>query len=147
MNTRSITPRSALALFLVLALVPSYRAPAQTPVPPTFNLSGKVLNASGAHSIYVALWDEAHFLGQPVQQIRIAPGAPLVFQFSVPPGHWALSAYEDMNNNGILDMGLFGPKEPSGFWHPFHAWRKPRFADVSVLIDRDMRSIDISLQP
>jgi hypothetical protein len=34
-------------------------------------------------------------------------------------------------------MGLFGPKEPSGFWRAFHGWHKPRFSEVCASIDHD----------
>ena len=111
----------------------------------TVTLSGKVTGGSGKHTIYVALWDGQNFLGKPVQQIRIASGTTPDFHFDVPPGRWALSAYEDKNENGKLDMGMFGPSEPSGFWHPFHAWRKPRFSDVAVQIDHDTSGIEIKL--
>ncbi len=111
----------------------------------TVTLSGKVTGGSGKHTIYVALWDEHNFLHKPVQQIRIAAGTTPDFHFNVPPGRWALSAYEDKNENGKLDMGLFGPSEPSGFWHPFHAWRKPRFSDVAVQVDYEIDGIEIKL--
>jgi uncharacterized protein (DUF2141 family) len=93
--------------------------------PETFRLSRRILGSSGKSVVYVALWRADNFLKQPVQQVRIEPGADLVFQFEVPAGRWAVSAFEDRNGNGVLDMGLFGPKEPSGFWHAFSGHRKP----------------------
>src|SRR5580704_3418910 len=88
----------------------------------TYKLSGRVLGSSGKSAVYVALWQADGFLKRPVQQVRIEPGAALVFQFEVPAGRWAVSAFEDRNSNGVLDMGWLGPKEPSGFWHPFTGW-------------------------
>jgi uncharacterized protein (DUF2141 family) len=111
----------------------------------TLQLSGKVIGASGQHTIHVALWDASGFLEKPVQEIRMEPGAATEFHFEVRPGLWALSAYEDVNQNGKLDMGMFGPREPSGFWRPFHAWRKPRFNDVAAEVDRDVTGADIRL--
>jgi len=73
------------------------------------------------------------------------PGEPAEYHFEVAPGRWALSAYDDLNDNGKLDMGAFGPKEPNGFWKPFHAWRKPRFDDVAVEVDHDIGNADIRL--
>jgi len=108
-------------------------------------ISGRVIGATGKHAVFVALWDADGFLKRPVQQIRIEPGADPHFQFRLPAGRWALSAFEDENGNGILDMGVFGPKEPSGFWRPFHAWRKPRFDDVATQIDRDTTNADVQL--
>jgi hypothetical protein len=111
----------------------------------TVTLSGKVTGGSGTHPIHVALWDGSGFPDKPVREIRLEPGAATDFRFEVPHGRWALSAYEDVNENGKLDMGVFGPKEPSGFWRAFHAWRKPRFDDVAVEVDRDMVDVEIRI--
>lgn len=113
---------------------------------PTFHLSGKVIGGSGEHAIHVALWGAAGFLQKPVQEIVIEPGAATDFHFDVRGGLWALSAFEDENDNGKLDMGMFGPKEPSGFWRPFHAWRKPRFDDVETEVGKDVEGIEIRVK-
>jgi uncharacterized protein (DUF2141 family) len=113
---------------------------------PSVTLSGKVTGASGNYRIYVALWDASGFLNRPVQQVRIDAHASAQFQFHVAPGSWCISAYEDENANGKLDMGLFGPKEPSGFWRPFRGWHKPRFAEVSSIVSADVAHADIELR-
>lgn len=135
-----------LLLRIILAAATIFIMPARVNGGDSINLSGKVIGGSGKHAIYVALWDAQNFLKQPVQRVRIEPGAIPSFQFQIPAGRWALSAFEDQNDNGVLDMGVFGPKEPSGFWHPFHAWRKPRFDDVAVQVDRDTTSVTIELK-
>ena len=126
---------------LILASVWSQTTPSKT-----VSLSGRVLGWSGRYTIYVALWNSPGFLNRPVQQVKIEPGAAPIFLFRIPPGRWAISAFEDRNGNGVLDMGWFGPKEPSGFWHPFHKWRKPRFDDVSSQIDQDNANANVELQ-
>ncbi len=127
----------------VVALLAARTAAA---APQTFKLSGRVLRSSGKSVVYVALWQADGFLKRPVQQVRIVPGAAPVFQFEVPAGRWAVSAFEDRNGNGILDMGLFGPKEPSGFWRAFTDWHKPRFDEVASIIERDTPNADITLK-
>ena len=94
----------------------------------------------------VALWQREGFLERPARQTRFTPGAAPDFRFDVPPGAWALSAFEDKNDNGVLDMGLFGPKEPSGFWRPFTAWRRPKFDDVAATVTHDSAGADITLK-
>jgi uncharacterized protein (DUF2141 family) len=136
--------RASLRVVLVCAAL--FMIAANSSGVDTLKLSGRVIGASGNHAIYVELWDAQNFLKQPVQRVRIERGAPTNFQFQIPAGRWALSAFEDQNDNGVLDMGLFGPKEPSGFWHPFHAWRKPRFDDVAVQVDRDITHANIELK-
>lgn len=96
----------------------------------TVPIDGHVANASGKHVVHVALWTADNFLDKPTRELTIPPGGALRFHFDVAPGRWVVSAYEDKNDNGTLDVGMFGPKEPQGFWRPFKAWRKPRFTDV-----------------
>jgi uncharacterized protein (DUF2141 family) len=134
-----------ITAFLIGISISSGQAKAKAPAQGTITLSGKVLGASAKHTVCVALWNENSFLKKPVQQVQFKTGANTDFQFHVAPGAWAISAYEDENENGVLDMGMFGPKEPSGFWRPFHQWRKPRFADVSSTIDKDTPNADIQL--
>jgi uncharacterized protein (DUF2141 family) len=114
--------------------------------PATVALSGRVRGASGTHAVYVAVWRREGFLDHPFRTARFAPGAAPEFRFDLPPDSWALSAFEDRNDNGVLDMGVFGPKEPSGFWRPFNAWRRPKFEDVAAPVPRDTPNADITLK-
>jgi uncharacterized protein (DUF2141 family) len=114
--------------------------------PMTVTLSGQVRGASGKHAVHVAVWQRDGFLEHPARQTKFAPGAAPDFRFDLPPGSWALSAFEDKNDNGVLDMGLFGPKEPSGFWRPFSGWHKPKFEEVAASVTRDTRGADITLK-
>ncbi|MHB8416463.1 MAG: DUF2141 domain-containing protein [Myxococcales bacterium] len=109
-------------------------------------LDGLVAGASGKHAIYVALWRAEGFLDRPWQQIRLAPGAPPAFHFEVPAGRYAVSAFEDLNDDGKLAQGLFGPKEPHAFWPPFKGWHKPRFEEVAFEVDRDLAAVEIVLR-
>jgi uncharacterized protein (DUF2141 family) len=129
-------------LFLLAAISSALPACAQQK---TVTIAGKITGASGNHPVYIALWDSAGFLNKPVQQVRIEPHGKPSFQFHVPAGLWAISAYEDENDNGKLDFGLFAPKEPSGFWRPFHGWHKPRFNEVSSNVNADINA-DIELR-
>ena len=132
---------TVIRLALLLSLVGSAARANQA----TVDLSGTVTATSGKHAVYVALWRDEGFLEHPIQQIRLAAGAELTFSFKVTPGRWAASAFEDRNDNGVLDMGHFGPKEPIGFWRTFTGWRKPRFDDVASVVDRNTPNADIAL--
>lgn len=111
-----------------------------------FEISGKVTGGSGKHTIFVALWGAARFLNKPVEQLRINPQAAPVFHFHVSAGSWTVTTFEDENDNGVLDMGRFGPKEPSGFWRAFHGWRKPRFTDVAISVDHNVDGVNVTLR-
>jgi uncharacterized protein (DUF2141 family) len=114
--------------------------------PATVTLSGHVRGASGKHAVHVALWQREGFLEHPAREVQFAAGVAPDFRFDVPPGSWALSAFEDKNDNGVLDMGHFGPKEPTGFWRPFTAWHKPKFDEVAAPVTRDTADADITLK-
>jgi uncharacterized protein (DUF2141 family) len=114
--------------------------------PASVHLSGQVLAASGKGTVHVALWQADGFLKHPVQEVRFGPGKSLAFHFDVTPGRYALSAFEDLNGNDILDLGLIGPKEPSGFWRPFGGWHKPRFDEVASQFEGEAHGLDIVLK-
>jgi len=118
----------------------------RSPAPGGFVLGGRVEGSSGKHAVFIALWQADGFLHRPVQQVRVEPGRPAGFRFQVPRGAWALSAFEDVNGNGELDMGMFGPKEPSGFWRKFTGWHRPDFDEVSVVVERDIENAVIELK-
>ena len=113
---------------------------------PTLAIDGRVANASGKHIVRVCLWTADNFLDKPTQELAFAAGVEPRFHFDVAPGRWAVSAWEDKNDNGKLDVGAFGPKEPQGFWRPFKAWRKPRFDDVDLDVARAIPDAVVTLK-
>jgi len=139
-------PLARASLVFLLGYILVFIALTRAAAPETFKISGRVLKSSGKNVVFVALWQADGFLKNPVQQIRIEPGTETSYHFDVPGGRWAISAFEDRNGNGVLDTGLFGPKEPSGFWHPFTGHHKPRFDEVAFVIDQDIPSADIILK-
>ncbi len=53
--------------------------------------------------------------------------------FDVPPGKYAISVYQDVNENGELDRTFVGiPKEPVGFGNNYKPFGKPRFESASI---------------
>ena len=54
----------------------------------------------------------------------------VTYEFHAKPGFYTVAAFEDENDNSKLDLGLFGPKEPAGFFRKFTAWREPTFKDM-----------------
>lgn len=107
---------------------------------------GVVTGSSGKHPVLVALWDPSGFLSKPLRTARFEPGQHVEFRFDVPAGRYAVSAFEDVNGNGKLDVGLFGPQKPSGFFKPFCARRAPRFDDVSFDLSSASTNADVALK-
>src|SRR5579862_7375383 len=96
--------RLVITIWVVFSALALVSAPTGAAAPPTFRLSGRVIGSSGKNVVDVALWQADGFLKRPVEQRRIEPGTKPVFQFEVSRGRWAVSAYEDRNGNGVLDM-------------------------------------------
>lgn len=134
-----------MRLFYRLALSALITAPCFAQDSSMVTVAGVVRGASGTHTVIVAIWRDSGFLAKPVQQLRLV-GHDTSFRFVVPRGSYAVSAFEDRNENGSLDMGLFGPKEPNGFWRPFHGHHKPRFNEVSNVVEHDVSDADVSLR-
>jgi len=68
--------------------------------------------------VNVAVCDRARFLKDCAYSASVAaqPGTTTVTVPNVPPGTWAVLAYQDENDNGKLDRNLIGiPSENYGF--------------------------------
>ena len=68
--------------------------------------------------------------------------------FNIPDSinQFAIKAYQDINGNGELDKGLFGPKEPVGFSrNPSHRFGMPSYNKSVIDCDNDKINISIML--
>jgi uncharacterized protein (DUF2141 family) len=56
--------------------------------------------------------------------------------FDIPEGTYAVAGYQDLNDNGILDKGLFNiPKEPYGLSNNFRPkWSTPKYDDCKIKV-------------
>jgi uncharacterized protein (DUF2141 family) len=81
----------------------------------------------GKGSVVAEIWnDEKLFLKKPflVKSLK-ADHETLKFSFELPVGEYAISVYQDINDNKKLDLGMFHiPKEPVGFGNNF----RPKFS-------------------
>lgn len=114
-------------------------------------VSGSISGCSGRHPVHIMLWDEGIFKGQKPLQKVIRPAkdvkaGKVAFRFKAKPGRYTISSFEDEDANGSLKMGLFGPREPAGFYREFKAWRKPKFEDVGFQLSVDIRNANIRLK-
>jgi uncharacterized protein (DUF2141 family) len=96
----------------------------------------------GKGSVFVSVWnDEKTFLKKPFTELsEKADGDTLVFLFVLPEGQYAISAYQDLNDNKKLDLGIFGiPKEPIGFGNNFRPkMSAPKFRDCAIDLSQSM---------
>lgn len=69
----------------------------------------------------------------------------LVFK-NVPYGTYAISVYHDVNGNGKMDMGAFGPLEPYGFSNNAKAvFSAPPFSKAAFVLNSSEITIAIKL--
>ena len=98
----------------------------------------------GKGSIVVSLYnEEKDFLNKPMASQTLKATEPIMqFSFSVPPGDYAIAAYQDLNENKKLDAGIFHiPKEPYGFSNNYRpAFSAPQFKDCVIKISGDSAS-------
>ena len=96
----------------------------------------------GQGSIAVAVYGSSgDFLKKPLAaQRRPAGQSNMDFTFDLPPGQYAIAAYQDLNDNGQLDAGMFNiPKEPYGFSNNYRPrFSAPHYEDCAIRVDSPM---------
>jgi uncharacterized protein (DUF2141 family) len=120
-----------------------------------FKVAGKV-SFTKTGDIYIELVTKAQFEGEEASSFGlIIPVGPeeqkakkVSFEFeNVPAGTYAIQCFQDINGNGGLDMGNFGPKEPWGMYRPKrHKFRGPRFNEIKFDVKKDMTDIQFEVK-
>ncbi len=66
---------------------------------------------------------------------------------NVPAGTYAIRAFQDVNGNGDLDMGSFGPKEPWGNYRDKRpTFRGPKFEEMAFEVKEEMKDIVVEVK-
>jgi len=66
---------------------------------------------------------------------------------NIPYGTYAISVYHDVNGNGKMDMGAFGPLEPYGFSNNAKAiFSAPPFSKAAFVLNSSEVTISIKLR-
>ena len=64
---------------------------------------------------------------------------------SIPVGEYVISAFQDVNGNGKLDMGFLGPKEPFGFSGSRPRFI-PKFENLKFAVESDVNNMMIEVK-
>ncbi|WEF32349.1 DUF2141 domain-containing protein [Pseudoduganella chitinolytica] len=99
---------SAIVLASALAATPAHAA----------SIEVRVSAVGPKGKVNVAVCDRERFLKECAYSASVAPqpGTTTVTVPNIPPGTWAVLAYQDENGNGKLDRNLLGiPSESYGF--------------------------------
>lgn len=80
--------------------------------------------------------DPASWLENPFKTATLTTDTDVkTTSFSIPLGEYAISVYQDTNDNGKLDSNFLGiPKEPIGFGNNYKPLGKPKFASAAVTL-------------
>ena len=75
-------------------------------------------------------------------------GVSLIFK-NVPPGRYSISCFQDVNDNGKIDLSFIGiPKEPYGFSNNVMGkFGPPSFDQMAFEVSDSDREVDIELRP
>ena len=109
-----------------------------------------VTGVSAKGAVKVAVCDKERFLKQCAYS-GSAPaqaGETTVTVTGVPPGKWAVLAYQDENGNGELDRNFRGmPKEPYGFRRDARGkFGPPTFEDAAIEVGEAQATANVRVR-
>lgn len=121
----------------------------------SYTVEGKIYS-SNQGKIYVYLVNETIFQ-KPLTGIQtiildshssVNEMSATSFSFQdIKAGNYGIRCFQDVNDNGTLDRGMFGPSEPWGMsWNTKKPSVWPRYEEISFQVDADLRPIDIKLK-
>lgn len=114
----------------------------------TFRIFGTVEVKAARSSIYINIVDQAHFdiPRSGIDTLVLEVSSTIIsYEFpKIPQGIYGVRCFQDLNGNGKLDKGMFGPSEPWAL-----SWKEkkkfpPRFKDISFNLHED-KKIDLKL--
>ena len=87
------------------------------------------------------------WLKSPYQKLVLATNQDVqTASFKVPYGKYAITVYQDLNNNGQSDMNFLGiPKEPVGFGNNYKPFGEPKFESTSIEFKANSKPQEIKL--
>ncbi|MDR2926843.1 MAG: DUF2141 domain-containing protein [Cytophagaceae bacterium] len=90
--------------------------------------------------MFIAVYDEANYMKQPLYGTvaKVDTQEVTAVIDSVSAGCYAVVIFHDINDNGKLDMGAFGPTEPYGYSNNAKGqYGPPSFADCAIKVEDD----------
>lgn len=117
----------------------------------TGTLIVKVEGLNGSSPVYFSLWNSASgFLhSRPLRSVKkTVSGGHVVWTVkNVPYGDYAVTAWQDTNDNGKLEANHFGaPTEPVGFSNDAHGhFGPPTYQDARIMLDKPSTTAVLTL--
>jgi uncharacterized protein (DUF2141 family) len=143
--------KTLIAVTLLIALFLS--APAGSA--DFYKLSGTIRGLSGHYKAYLFLYTsppDSWFTDGAYKKLIIFPAnikeGRADYSFMLPEGTYAISVFEDTNENGKFDVGGYFniPREPYGFYRRYRPfWRLPVFSDCALKLTGNYLNANIPL--
>ena len=111
-----------------------------------YKISGVVSGATGKGPVYINIFDrESWIKKEPLQRLILKDGEKkLKFSFNYPKGEYGIFAFEDIDGNGKLSFGIFGPAEPAKMYGLTKlVLGPPAFEDFSFSVTANKSDIEI----
>ena len=91
--------------------------------------------------------EKTSWLKTPFQKIVLSSNQNVqIASFKVPYGNYAITIYQDLNDNGEADMNFLGiPKELVGFGNNYKPFGEPKFESCSVEFKATSKPQEIKL--
>jgi uncharacterized protein (DUF2141 family) len=116
----------------------------------TFTVKGIITNYKPKAALYFAMYPsqkdfkERNFYRKLWYKKDKLPGDTVHFEFTgIQRGYYIIVGYQDMDGNGDINMGLFGPTEPYRVYLPNYGIFGPKFSRCKFLVDRDIDTVTI----
>lgn len=120
----------AAGLIFIATVLPIFQSFGQS------SLDIKILNIrKNKGKVIVAVFqDPETWLESPLKEVKLTTDADAkTVSFQVPFGTYAVSVYQDTDDNGELDTNFLGiPKEPIGFGNNYKPFGKPKFESAAI---------------
>ena len=116
----------------------------------SYEVSGEIIGLTGKHKVYIGLFRKEKWLKKPFKGIVLTPekvkNGRVKYILDAPKGEYAITVYEDVDGNGKLTRGMFGPKEPYGFYRNYSpSFGPPDFDDCHFRVENDLENLNIPL--
>lgn len=127
---RNHKPLTTAFMLLALALA-AFDAAAQQS---TFRIDVSNIKKNSGKIVVELYKDEASWLKQPFRRLVLPTDASSkTASFAVPEGKYAVTIYQDLNENGEVGMNFLQiPREPVGFGNNYKPFGEPKFEKALI---------------
>ena len=132
-----------LLFTVVLILAAATQSPGQQPM----DIQVKDIEMGSGEVVIEVYNSKSDWLQKPFREVKLSPENKLqTVTFDLPYGNYAISIYQDSNENGELDRNFIGiPKEPIAFGNNHRPFGEPDFESSTITFDASYQPQEIEL--